>query len=127
MITKQKREGLDQVPGPYQIAYVVTDGSGNVTVNGVAISGTTVELAVYQTTVFVDANGTDAPTIQLPAVAAANGLTYLIRVTDFGGGVKIADADDSLEWTDKTTTADGQYVLVKAQGDQWVILATDIS
>ena len=86
------------------------------------------ELEVYQTEVFVDNNNSSyTETIKLPSIARARGLIYTIRVTDVGAGVSIVDRDDSIEWVDLTADADGEYVILYSNGNQWMKLATDIS
>ena len=85
-------------------------------------------LEVYETEVDVDNNNASyTMTVYLPSVAAARGRSYAIRGTDFGAGVVIADQDDSLEWSDLTMDADGEYALLYSDGRQWHTLVTDIA
>ena len=114
------------VPLPSRVKRI-TSASAVISVNGTAISGTTVRLDVSDHVVHVDLNDSDTCTIELPAVAAAEGHKYLIRNEDFGGGLTIADQDDSTEWTDLTTDADNEYVLLEARGNQWLATKTDIA
>jgi hypothetical protein len=99
-----------------------------VTLASDATASTTDTLEVYETVCDVDNNNASyTVTIYLPSVAAAKGRMYAIRATDFGAGVIIADQDDSLEWSDLTTDADGEYTLLYSDGRQWFSLSTDIA
>ena len=89
-------------------------------------NGTIVQLKVFETDVRVTLTSTNTVTVQLPSVVAAEGITYHIRVITDGGGVTIADQDDSEEWSDLVTDADGEYATVRSNGRQWSVIATDI-
>ena len=81
----------------------------------------------HQTQIIADANSTNTIAITLPSVQDARGRVYSIRCPDVGGGVTVADEDDSVEWSDQTFDADGEYLELYCNGRQWIILATDIS
>jgi len=118
-----------QLPDSYRVIHLVTDGSGNITVNGVAYDddGALVyKMKPSDQVVLVDCNGSDDLHIELPAVAACEGKEFLIRFIDFGAA-DLRDEDDSREWSDLAPDADGEYVALRAIGGQWVTIATDIA
>lgn len=92
-------------------------------------TGQAIALKVHQTVVYItlsDATDTATFTLTLPSVAEAKGMTYTIRVLDSAGGGTIQDRDDSLEWSDKTNDADGEYIVLYSDGRQWHVLVTDM-
>lgn len=92
-------------------------------------TGQAISVAVYQTEVRVtlsDGTDTATATLTLPSVAEARGRTYNIRVLDVAGGVTIQDRDDSVEWSDLSSDANGEYVTLYSDGQQWVTLNTDM-
>jgi len=93
-------------------------------------TGQAINLEPYQTDVQItlsDGTNTATAVVTLPSVAEAKGKRYSIRVLDFAGGVTIQDRNDSIEWSDLTVDADGEYALLESNGIQWFVLKTDIS
>jgi len=111
---------------PYKDADFVEATKHRKFINNTAANGTHT-LAVYETEVYIDSDASYTETLTLPSVAAAKGRSYAIRTVDTGGHTTIQDQDDSLEWSDLTTDADGEYVLLYSDGRQWFNLVTDIS
>jgi len=92
-----------------------------------ADASTTVKMSVANRVVHARMTSSNTVTIELPAVAEAAGLIFVVRAITDGGGVKIQDKDDSMEWTDPTTDADGEYGIYYSDGFQWFVLVTDIT
>jgi len=116
MMPKDLRESLEKVTPPNHRLFIA-----NTAANG------TDTMEVYQTEVYVDNDASYTETLTLPPVAEAKGVTYTIRVVDDGGHCTIQDQDDSLEWSDKATDADGEYIVLYSDGRQWHVVVTDIT
>jgi hypothetical protein len=117
MLSRQDRVLHEQV-GPDSLL-VYTDTSNDLLQD--------ITLEDYQLDVLVNLSGTGTAVVTLPSVAGAKGKIYSVRAVTDGAGVTIQDRDDSLEWADLITDADGEYALLYSNGMQWFVLKTDIT
>jgi len=115
MLSQQLRMGIEQVPPPNRVKRI-TD----------ADAGTTVKLGVSDVYVVVTLTGTNAVTIQLPAVAACAGVVYAIEVITDGNGVTVKDESDSTDWTNQVTTGDGKKLVLYSTGRQFTLIHSDL-
>ena len=114
MLTQERANMLAAVVAPDRRLFITNVANGTHT------------LEWYQTSVYITSTASFTETLTLPPVAEAAGLTYYIRTVDTGGHTTIQDQDDSLEWSNLTTDADGEYTTLYCDGRTWVVLITDM-
>lgn len=83
----------------------------------------------YHSVILATANTTMGDiTVQLPAVAEAEGQFLTVRATIANSkSVTLVDSDDSSGWSDLTLDADGDMVLLYCDGIYWHVVVNSIS
>jgi len=107
---------------------VAERGEGVTYINNTTGNGDDYYASPNERVIIVDNYSTYTQNIFLPAVGESIGQTLTISVPDFGGGVAIADQDDSQGtlWTDLASDADSEWCVLYNTGIGWVTLATDM-
>lgn len=94
---------------------------------GKVVDNADATLSVFEQVVTVKTD-TSTSTITLPGVAEAIGKTFSILGTDgLTNNVTVADADDSIGWSDQTIAKANGSILLYSDGRIWHIIASDLS
>lgn len=102
--------------------HLYTDAQGNAREN-LVIKTADATLGLNEANVLVTVGASNV-TMTLPPVSEAMGFIFVIDVDETGAGnCIVADNDDSIGWSDLTSSADG-YLVLLCTGRRWINVAS---